>query len=443
MDSNITIRKKIRRSSSESNIEILANSSDDLLLHSTFLDSTIISTHSERQISINQELKEELESVRQKLRSADIEIDNLSSENNKLKLTIQEQLRQIELLKNVTKESTTAKTCVTPRSKQLTEIKPRTPTTSHIHLTKNASLTVIDTPIKEKRLLHSNNKPQTNRDRKATNQQGTLHDSADSILANNKNCVPDKNKQEKSSHGTAAEITQNTPKHQVLILADNQGQHVRKRLQTLLGSEYHVMSFVKPNASLEHVTSPMKAEIMNLTMNDYVILIAGSNDKNPYKFSSYLNAWLSSITNTNVIISEIAKNYFLHKNKLNYNLKLQCYKYNNVSYADMNFSGTHLYYKIFPIHIARNLLREILRISYQKRMRDYITNNNINKKVSVRNASSQTAEDIISCHICNLCNNHFNVTTNDQITNNSKENIDINPISDTDCIVNSNNLFRV
>lgn len=394
---NITMRKKIGRSNSEINISMLEKSNIDL--NSTFLDSTVLSTNSEPQNNVNdtsmEELTIELLNVRQKLTSAELEIENLNIENNRLIQTVKEQTKQIDLLKKLTQEITSKpniSTNVTPVSKRLLNIKMRTPRTSPLCSTRSICGSVFNTP-------NYKNVTKTT-EHKSHDLNETKKDNMDKKMP-----IATTPMQQRRHH------TEHNKKHRVIIIADNQGRNVRPHLQNLLGPNYLVTSFIKPNAVLGEVISSMKVEIQELTMNDYVILLAGSNDKNPYDLSSKLDMWLSSVTNTNVIVGEIPRNYYLHETKLNYNLKYYCTKYVNAVYIDMNYSRAIPHYKIFALEQARSLLREILRISYQRNIQNYLlsANVNINRKEKCYNSvSTQTDMAVVDCNICSKCDIRIN-----------------------------------
>lgn len=423
---NITIRKKMRRSHSETNLS-LPNSSSDVL-NSTFLDSTMISLRSEPQNNVNNSMNEmisELEILKERLISADIEVDNLSSENIQLKHTIQEQAKQIELLKQLTRElpsKTNVYKATTPGNNRLLNIKIRTPRMSPLQLAKSACASLYNSPTKTQK---QNPEPNT-----VNNQFETIvaHNSASSQVnqKNNKTATPNYITQESCTNSTTNHI-----KHRVIIIADNQGRNLRHNLQQLLGTTYQVVSFIKPNATLGEVILSMQEEIKGLTMDDYVIMLAGSNDKNPYTFSSKLDTWLSSVPNTNIITGEISRNDYLCESKLNYEMKFICSKYKNVVYTDLDYSRIIPYHNMFALHLARSLLREILCIFYHSNMEKHILSRKEKiREKSYKNVSTQTSSEIADLLNCNVCNKPDNIDN----SNNSNPN---------NCTNNNDNFFRV
>ena len=64
-----------------------------------------------------------------------------------------------------------------------------------------------------------------------------------------------------------------TPKkHSVLLVADCHIRGVAERLAIKLRSSFHIIGYVKPNANLNNITTPMKSEFRNLSKSDVVVL---------------------------------------------------------------------------------------------------------------------------------------------------------------------------
>lgn len=232
----------------------------------------------------------------------------------------------------------------------------------------------------------------------------------------------------------------NIQKSKVIIIADNQGLQLRKNLQNLLGSSYHVTSFVKPNA-LGNVVEALKSDILSLSMSDYVILLGGVHDRNPHDFKFKFNLWLSTVSNTNVIVCEIPSNKYLNVRKLNYHLQFICSKYNNSIYLDLNYSRNIPRYRYFSINLARTLLKEILRLYYKRKMENY---------QNLLNQNNQICKTFVSVGTQTLmtCNDK-----NTDVINDNEQKVDIQPsnindapitdLSDSEIKNNNNNLFRV
>ncbi|KAF2897377.1 hypothetical protein ILUMI_08798 [Ignelater luminosus] len=136
-----------------------------------------------------------------------------------------------------------------------------------------------------------------------------------------------------------AEKNQNKKtKSTVLLLADSQGRGLANQLQVNLGKDFSVNGIFKPNATFENVTAEVKSMTSNLTSEDFLIILAGSNNALDGKTVTTDNlSTISNIENTNVII--IAVPYWKGRSVLNeftYNINLQIY--NELVVGKQNFS---------------------------------------------------------------------------------------------------------
>ena len=61
-------------------------------------------------------------------------------------------------------------------------------------------------------------------------------------------------------------------KHSVLIVGDSHTRGIAERLLTKLGSSFHIIGYVKPNANLKHITSSVKLELKNFNKHDVAVL---------------------------------------------------------------------------------------------------------------------------------------------------------------------------
>lgn len=188
----------------------------------------------------------------------------------------------------------------------------------------------------------------------------------------------------------------------VLVLGDEKARNTRNILQKLLGSEYTVRSICKPGAQLHNVINCTESEVKNFTRDDFIILAGGSNDTNPFDFQSNLNAWLKTVTHTNVIVTEIPMNRNLNEKKLNYDMRFICSRYSNVTFVDMDFSRNIPSRKYFALTLSRSILKEILHVNYKMNYMNYINNqykninSNNNTKVYV-NKHTQTEAPLAEC----------------------------------------------
>lgn len=188
-------------------------------------------------------------------------------------------------------------------------------------------------------------------------------------------------------------------KKKIIILADQMGREIRQILQKLIGSKFDVFCFCKPGAKLSEILKLHARDIDNLSEDDFIIVMGGMNDDNPFNIVSSITVWLNKFTKPNVIMCEVPFNKHLNETKLNYEYKLLCSKYYNVTFLDMDFSRYIPNRKQFSLTVSRYLLREVLHIGYKSNYSKFIKQK---CPVSVVTVSTQTE----------LLNESNDITTN-------------------------------
>lgn len=183
-----------------------------------------------------------------------------------------------------------------------------------------------------------------------------------SVATGDKEVMIDKLLLSKSKNG---EHSNNGETMKVLILADDQGRNLRNMLQKQLGPKFCVVCFWKPGGKISDILESLTDEVSQYSKNDCIIILGGKNDTDPYEFDFTINLWLKSVKNTNVIISEVPYNRYLNEKKLNYVLRFTCNRFQNATFADMDYCQSRPNYKYFSLHVTRILLREILHIKYK------------------------------------------------------------------------------
>lgn len=164
-------------------------------------------------------------------------------------------------------------------------------------------------------------------------------------------------------------VSLNEEKQKIKILSDSHGRHVSKMLVDKIGDNFKIEGTVKPNGKLYDVIKLNDEERMNLNNDDFVIIIAGTNDiDEPSKYSvqkycSELKENISKLKHTNVILSAIPYrfdkplcnryikhvNMFIQKLALNYlhvhYLSLQdiCRSHYTKHGLHLNMSGKKVY----------------------------------------------------------------------------------------------------
>lgn len=155
-------------------------------------------------------------------------------------------------------------------------------------------------------------------------------------------------------------------KHNVIVFGDEYGKGINTTLQKLLGHDFQVMSIIKPNAPLNQILKYCDVICKDFTDFDYVVLLAGSNDNNPLRFQSFIYYYLTLLTHTNVLVSEVYKNKHLNERKQNNSLRMVCAQFLHVRFIET------YQFKYNKLYISQSLLREILNINFSVKYKYYM-----------------------------------------------------------------------
>lgn len=180
-----------------------------------------------------------------------------------------------------------------------------------------------------------------------------------------------------TEHTTASFSETVSKKHNVLIVSDQQGRYVQNLLQSLLGSEYKVTSIRKPGACTSEILK-LNSNYQTMTKNDYIIILTGVNDRNPFEFETSVHLFIRSLVNTNILVYKVPHNKCLNVTKLNYVLKFICKNYESATFIDVDYSR-FVPYNEFVLSQCQHLLQDILRINYRTNFinyQNYIKNKN-------------------------------------------------------------------
>lgn len=134
-------------------------------------------------------------------------------------------------------------------------------------------------------------------------------------------------------------------------------------LQKLIGPNFLVRCFWKPGATIREVLLTEKTEVDKLRKNDFVIIIACTNDTNPSEFKFWIQSFIHDIKTTNILFSSIPYNKYLNVSKLNFELKFYCLKghsTNDVSFVEVNYFYRFPKRTSFLLYRCQVLVREIL-----------------------------------------------------------------------------------
>lgn len=137
-------------------------------------------------------------------------------------------------------------------------------------------------------------------------------------------------------------------KKQILILADENGKHLNQTMRRHKKlKSYNILSICKPYAYMMNILEGIANLTANFTPNDYIIIIAGSNDvyNNKYPSFRYLCDKLKLCVHTNIIVCSLpyGRNKGINSTMFKINVKLNglskrlnSYSDNSVCFLDIN-----------------------------------------------------------------------------------------------------------
>lgn len=128
----------------------------------------------------------------------------------------------------------------------------------------------------------------------------------------------------------------------ILILTDECGRDLDKELRRRYKQEnIQIQALIKPGAMLSGVTEDLENVTKNLSSNDYVIVIAGTNDLLQLKYPSMrvINSKLNICSNTNFIfLSTFKTSKINYSSTANFNIRLNQYINTVDIYNEYNIS---------------------------------------------------------------------------------------------------------
>lgn len=332
-------------------------------------------------------LNETIEKLSAELRSAHLEIENLNSENFRLKMDLGTCHTTIDALKKITLSD---RKCTTPRRfRNTTQNKcistPTRPRDSASALMAPVNNTLLTLKEDENKSIICNKESDTIVSTSPhdcnTTQSNIVH--TDLLLVSTtrpksreeiKNNEPTNNKiLPQVTANAVVDITDNVKsKNRVMIFADQAGYGVRQKLQYYLGDSFVVMSMIKPHAKIDEVLKSCASTCVDYTKSDFVLVLVGSNDRNPMLFQTRLHHTLCQLKSTNVLVGKIYRNNFLNPNVLNDLVKLVCDNCDNSLYIslDTNYCDMQLK-KVNKVLACRLILRQILQVNYKTNYQNY------------------------------------------------------------------------
>ncbi|CAK1584451.1 unnamed protein product [Parnassius mnemosyne] len=375
---NITYRKPYRTSSLSdmTNIE-----------ESRIFDTTIMSLpdtlHNNSQTL--QDLNEKIKSLTNDLLSANQEIENLNSENFRLKADLDKSLKIIDSYKRINTFDRKSMTPTPRRKRKYSQNK----------ILKSPAQ--ITNPGTDDQSINNSPISKTNRPLDELEQNAINNDNLNILTIPSEKpmnlpacCTTFSNKILQKDNQQKTEINCDTPllyaskeqiyshekgskvgKRKIVIVADEQGYKIRETLQNLVGYEFIVTCYSKYGAPLKEVLAPAESELNKLNSNDFVIILGGINDKNPRELLFFLRQFLNNASKPNILVSEVPRNKYLNERKLNYEIKFICSEFKCVNYIEMNYSVMIPRRKYFPLYTSQLLLQELLRVDYKLKYEIY------------------------------------------------------------------------
>lgn len=352
---NITLRKP-QRTSSLNDVSIFTN-------NSTLFETTVLSlpNSSLDESHTSKDLFNTINKLREQLESANNEIETLSLENSRLSKELEKSNKIIELYKKL---GISESLCNSPLPVMKSKAKTR----------RNSNPSrICETPVRctGMKIKEQNSGPinKCKNSTKEIHQENIREKSKDIITIDTKTTKAKFNwKEQQINPGYRSPSANTKPRRRIIIVADQQGRYLRSTLESLVGPEYVVESTFKPGGKFRHILCSQEEELRNLNKNDYIILLGGTNDTNPYEFQSHLNSFLTNIKNPNIIVCELPHNPSLCIKKMNNDLKSICDKFDNAHFINMGYSRYMPKKNIFLRHKATNILRDIIRLDYKYKL---------------------------------------------------------------------------
>lgn len=358
---NITLRKKILVNvPTENSFESLSDDNDDIDSASFMSTPKVVLNRSCSELKLHDsyvldEMREKIYNLTEKLDIADSEIEKLISENSSLSKKIAEYQLTIKKLTNICKTTSTKKYAKTPcksinRTRlDFSEIEHQrigsesnnnsflTPTAVTPSITIQAACT--------KQVLDNSNTDHLNHIKEVAKKKGknkTLLNKHEDTSSSNvylrgkySNNLKIYTRQFHEDYERRMSLGLN--KRKLLVLADQQGKNLGLILNDLYGHFFDIFCYTCPGA---HTKSVMQSQLklnIELSKDDFVIILTGINDKNPSEMSANLYSGIQNLNNTNVFVSQIPYNRYLNETKLNSMIKFITTQFENCNFIDYNY----------------------------------------------------------------------------------------------------------
>lgn len=149
-------------------------------------------------------------------------------------------------------------------------------------------------------------------------------------------------------------------KRKLLIVSDQQGKNLGPLLYDVYGEYFDIICYTKPGADTKNVLKPLLALSSDINKDDFVIILSGTNDKNPNDIFTYMHYTLQQLENVKVLISQIPYNRYLNEIPLNKMLKLISTQYVYCDVVQCNYENWIYKTKVmFLKNVAENMIHKM------------------------------------------------------------------------------------
>lgn len=360
-----------------------ANSLDSLFMNnSTLLDSTMTSLPS---TSMNDNdtitnLNETIKRLTMELQTAHREIEDLNSENFRLKMDIGEGQKIIKTYKKILSSDMKTTTPLTSRKRNLIRMNRSTHSTPQNHVG-NSSICTYTSPLKTQGLqipIYHDKSPSASTQHPSNLSEDTRHDGNN---CNAENKVVMLNKETQTSEQTYDDgLTQNKKrtliphlsdvaigktsgvfqkqKNKLAIMSSGCTKGTLPLIEEVFSDSFQYCHFLLPNVITEDVLSTIEHKLKGFSINDYCLIFIGENDLKNDDFIGIiekLRKYLIKNTHTNLVVCAptFICGALIHNYKVELFNNLLCWDINNNRYAYFFDSNHTLSLEMFSINTGK------------------------------------------------------------------------------------------
>lgn len=367
-DNNVTTRnrnKVIVNISTENSFSSLSEGEelgDTILPQNIALNRSLPEKLNYDKIQEIEELELKVNTLRCKLESAEQEIDNLLSQNYALQKELSSQKSKVNCLNTICK--------TTPKSQKTCKRKKR-------QIARTALNFTISSTNSEREIHPSGNRDCVNVSKMAlytdgmNNSPPICRDRDDIPLPSARECrmrettrtIPVTDDEEE-----LLSVPLSIHKKRILLLADETGRELRKTLEKIIGEDYIITSILRPYSSLSQIVTNENDNFAlyrkEFTKNDYIIILAGTHDRNLNVFKNALDYCFKSFLNTNVIIGKINHNQYFNVYKLNELIHNMSTNIRSARFVELSYRNN---YAIDKFNTCRQIVLDIMLLNYKNK----------------------------------------------------------------------------